>query len=528
MADTADGTWRMAPRNLAMAASISESFSPAAPTAATTSPPVSSVTVEMPSRIVAEYALSASARYPSSLVAFPIPMIKTPVAIGSRVPACPTLRVPASRRTRPTTEWDVHPAGLSITTSPAGGWSANPLFIIVGMLVRVLAPGVGRARGLFGQALVGRSGLGQQLIDLPGAFWHRVRHEGQGGSELQPELLADLGSDQASRRGQRRRSPGLILVRTQHRVEGRSLPTIPREPDVSDRHEAESRILDPALQHFGDDHLDLVSQLQYPWPGHRSPSLRAGFLPHLVRLDDVADPDVGVVGERHAALVALSNLGDVVLLPPKRGNRALRDNHAFAQQPGLGVPADRATDDHAAGDNAGLGRAEDLPDLSLPEDDFLEDRLEHALQSRLDLIDCGVDHRVVPNVDALAIGQLRGLALWPHIEANDDRIGGRRQRDIGLGDCADTAVDDPERHFIAHIDLRQSILQGLDRTGTIALEDKPQLPRLALLQLLEQLVEGLATGTRSLSGHSQPGRTPLPDLPGHPVVLDHKEAVAGP
>src|SRR6266536_4558802 len=47
-------------------------------------------------------------------------MMRTPVAIGSRVPPWPTRRVRASRRTRATTSWEVIPAGLSTTTSPPG------------------------------------------------------------------------------------------------------------------------------------------------------------------------------------------------------------------------------------------------------------------------------------------------------------------------------------------------------------------------------------------------------------------------
>ena len=91
----------------------------------------------------------------------------------------------------------------------------------------------------------------------------------------------------------------------------------------------------------------------------------------------------------------------------------------------------------------------------------------------------------------------------------------------------DTAVDDPQADLVADVDLGQRVLQGLDRTGAVALEDEPQLLRLALLQLLEQLVEGLAPGAGRLGRHPQPGRTPFGDLPGHPVVVDDDEAVAG-
>ena len=54
---------------------------------------------------------------PRILVARSIPTTSTPVAIGSSVPAWPTLRVPKMRLQRPTTSWLVMPAGLSTTTS---------------------------------------------------------------------------------------------------------------------------------------------------------------------------------------------------------------------------------------------------------------------------------------------------------------------------------------------------------------------------------------------------------------------------
>src|SRR5690242_12841311 len=49
-----------------------------------------------------------------------MPSTSTPVAIGSRVPAWPTLRVPQMRRARPTTSWLVQPCGLSTTSRPSG------------------------------------------------------------------------------------------------------------------------------------------------------------------------------------------------------------------------------------------------------------------------------------------------------------------------------------------------------------------------------------------------------------------------
>src|SRR4051812_8302010 len=49
-----------------------------------------------------------------------MPITRTPVAIGSKVPAWPTLRVSASLRQRATTSCDVQPDGLSTTRTPSG------------------------------------------------------------------------------------------------------------------------------------------------------------------------------------------------------------------------------------------------------------------------------------------------------------------------------------------------------------------------------------------------------------------------
>src|SRR5689334_24312867 len=77
-----------------------------------------------------------------------MPRTRTPVAIGSSVPAWPTLRVAHSRRPRPTTSWLVQPDGLSTTSRPSGAG------IRAGVLraVRVVAAAV---VGLVGLVVVG-------------------------------------------------------------------------------------------------------------------------------------------------------------------------------------------------------------------------------------------------------------------------------------------------------------------------------------------------------------------------------------
>ena len=119
MALTADGICSMSPRSAATAVSICASVTSAAETVSSTSPSASSVEVVWPSRMVAAYDLAVAVSSPRIFVARSMPITSTPVAIGSRVPAWPTFRVPKMRLQRPTTSWLVMPAGLSTTTRPA-------------------------------------------------------------------------------------------------------------------------------------------------------------------------------------------------------------------------------------------------------------------------------------------------------------------------------------------------------------------------------------------------------------------------
>ena len=104
-----------------------------------------------------------------------------------------------------------------------------------------------------------------------------VRDEGQCGSELQPELLPDGGAQQALGRFQRGRGVahpacGIGLAAVQRTpeigVEDGRLAAIASEPHIGDGDESESRILDTAPQHLGDDPLDLILKLGDSWICH--------------------------------------------------------------------------------------------------------------------------------------------------------------------------------------------------------------------------------------------------------------------
>ena len=133
----------------------------------------------------------------------------------------------------------------------------------------------------------------------------------------------------------------------------------------------------------------------------------AGLLAHLEGLDDVVDLDVVERPQADAALEAFPHLGRVVLEATQRlDGEVVGDDGAVAHQASLGVAPDLAAAHEAAGDVAELARAVDLADLGGAELRLFVLGLEHALERRLDLVDRLVDHRVVANVDALAVDQV--------------------------------------------------------------------------------------------------------------------------
>src|SRR3954453_12423107 len=260
--------------------------------------------------------------------------------------------------------------------------------------------------------------------------------------------------------------------------------------------------------------------------GGRGPFSVARLLAHLEGLDDVLDLDVVERPQADTALVALADLGDVVLEPAQRiDGQVVGDDDAVADQPGLRVTDDRAATDDRTRDVADARHPEDLADLRRAELDLLVLRLEHALEGRLDLLDRLVDDRVVPDVDALAVGELGGLPLGPDVEAQDDDVVGQRQVDVALGDRADAAVDDPQRDVVAHLDLHQRLFERLDGARVVALDDQVELA--VLLERGVEVLQADPLAHRRVLRVADAGLAAVGDLPGDAVLLDDEEGVTG-
>src|SRR5690606_4199912 len=254
----------------------------------------------------------------------------------------------------------------------------------------------------------------------------------------------------------------------------------------------------------------------------------ARLLLHLVGLDDVLEAQV-VVAEADTALVALADLGGIVLEPAQRlHGEVVGDDHPVADEPRLGVAPDDAAADDRTRHVADPRDLEDLPDLRGAQLDLFVDRLEQALDRRLDLLDRLVDDRVVADVDAHPVGELAVLALRPDVEADDDGLRRRRQVDVVLRDRADAAADDADADLVAaRVDLEQRLLQGLHGTGHVALDEQGELGALPLLQGLLPVLHGDPARRLRLLGEALARLALVGDLAGDPVVLDDQEVVAG-
>src|SRR4029079_19494454 len=93
-------------------------------------------------------------------------------------------------------------------------------------------------------------------------------------------------------------------------------------------------------------------------------------------------------------------------------------DRALADDAGLRVALDEARPHDTTGDETDLGRAEDLADLRGAQLDLFVLRLEQTLELGLDLLDGLVDHAVVADLHAGAVGHLLDLVRGPDVEAN--------------------------------------------------------------------------------------------------------------
>src|SRR5829696_6952724 len=248
-------------------------------------------------------------------------------------------------------------------------------------------------------------------------------------------------------------------------------------------------------------------------------------LDQFVGLDLVGFLDVLEVVEADAALVPGRDRAGVVLEPAQRADAPVVDDHAVADQAGLGPPGDLARGDVRPGDHADPRHPEGLPDLGGAGLALLVLGGEQALEGLLDVLHHLVDDRVQADVDALAVGQVAGGRGGPHREADDDRPGHRGQADVVLGDGPGRLVQHPQPD-LGDLDAPEGVVDGLDRTHHVGLDDQRQLLQLALADPGEQVLQARspAGGDGRLALAGLPG---LGDPAGDALVGDRPDLVAG-
>ena len=185
---------------------------------------------------------------------------------------------------------------------------------------------------------------------------------------------------------------------------------------------------------------------------------------------------------------------------------------------------------HAAGD-VRTGHGTDLrghehgANLGGADDFFAALRRQHAGHGRLQLIDGVVDDAVVTDVDVVALGQLARADVGPYVEANDHRLGGNRQVDVGFADAANARVHQLHLDLVVG-ELEQRLPQRLLRALHVGLDDDGQVLDLARRHVGEHVLQlgGLLLGqlgVAELAG-AVGGDFARPALVGH-----HHEVVAG-
>ncbi len=156
--------------------------------------------------------------------------------------------------------------------------------------------------------------------------------------------------------------------------------------------------------------------------------------------------------------------------------------------------------------------------------DLLLRWLEHTDARGIDVLDRLVDDRVGLDLHVLTLGEIAGLGLRTHAEADDDRVRRGGEDDVGLGDGAHRRVDDVDAH-LGLVHLGKRIRKRLDRSLHVCLDYKVELLELVLAHLVEEGLEGHVLDLVLLLDAGLQGAL-VGKLLGVAIILEHTELVA--
>ena len=124
----------------------------------------------------------------------------------------------------------------------------------------------------------------------------------------------------------------------------------------------------------------------------------------------------------------------------------------------------------------------------MPRNTLADRRCQQTRHRRLHVIHEIVDDIVVADLDALVVGRLLRLHVGTHVEADDHRLRGRRQRDIRFRDAADAGMHDARLHLVVPSFFSAPEMASIEPcTSPLISSVKSFLP--SILDLLHHLLE---------------------------------------
>src|SRR5450432_1948381 len=485
----------MRPVSDAMAVSIASRVGAGSATSRVTVPVASSVSVSAPQRIVASYSFGSPSTYGRTRVARPVSSTSSPVAKGSRVPACPMRFSPSARRATLTTSWEVMPAGLSTRSSASIGRVPGIRCILFRVFPRFL-----------GQLDALALHLREQRLDARSALDARIVPELELGGEAQRERPGETRAQMRREAREPFERGALLLLGAHDAHEHLRVPQIVRHLDTSDGNEADDARI---LCAFGEKgrYLDangfchalgtsvIVSHRSLgenpaTRTGNRfARAYRSGYalegacdLVGAVALDHIADLEVVEVLDADTALEAFTDLLHVILEATERSDRPSVHLDPIAYDANLAGAIDHAAANVASGNDADARHLEELAHFRLAQHDFLLVWTQQPFECGANLCHRLVDDPVELDLDAIALGRRARIVVRAHMEADDDGARRFRELDVALGNRTDSAMDDLDAHF-ARRQLAEGIGECFRRSTLIRLDHEPERLHLACRRL---------------------------------------------
>ena len=113
---------------------------------------------------------------------------------------------------------------------------------------------------------------------------------------------------------------------------------------------------------------------------------------------------------------------------------------------------------------------------------------KHTFHGSLHVVEHIVYNLIEAYLDALVFGYLLGVAVGADVEADDDRVRGRGEHNVGFRNASDAFVDYVYRDCVgAHLHERR--MEGFERALHVSLEDYAELRDFFSLHLLVELFE---------------------------------------